>query len=180
MISETATDEVPRSTIKTFKKSLLKSSSSIDKPDKTLDIRITEVRSPSPIPEEEEVSKQPKSTSAGTIDQEKKVDKAEASEKENTQKQSKESGETSEVKKVKEEEKKGGELEDEDENKQSDREGNSGENGDKEEEVSGTKKENNAGKHTESDTKENEPVVVLTTKLRGKSKATGQIMEGWI
>lgn len=176
---------MPRPIIETFKKSLLKSvsSGSVDKPtEKTLDIQTTEVRSPSPIPEdpvEEEVSKQPESTSAGTTDQEKKVDETEASKRESAQEQPKESGEASEVEEAKEKEKKEVKPEDEGKSEQSDRKGNNGDNGDKGE-ISETKEENEAGKRAESDTKESESEAASTTKLRGKSKATGQIMGGWI
>lgn len=179
VIAETATDAVPRPMAETFKKSLLKSSSSgsVDKLTE-LDIRTTEIRSPSPIPEdpvEEEVSKQPKSTSAATIHQEKKID---ASKEESAPEQRKDNEEASEVEKAKKE-KKEEKPNDEDKNERSDGKGNNDDNDDKGE-TSRTKEKDGTGKDVESGAKENKPVVASTTGPRGKSKATGRIMGGWI
>lgn len=170
--------------METFKKSLLKStsssSSSVDKPtEKTLNIRTTEVRSPSPIPEdpvEEEVSKQPKPMSAETTDQDKKIDEMKKSKTESMQEQPKKNGKTSEEEKVKEEEEKKEKSIDEDKNEQSKKRGDN----DDKEEIPGSKEENKAGKHDEFDTKKDEPEITSTTKLQGKSKATGRITGGWI
>lgn len=130
-----------------------------------LNIKATEARSPSPIPEDligEEIREQ--STSSATFDQEKKVE-----EKENVQEQQRKKDEE-----VKEEETV------KDENKRQETESAQGNNSDNTgQKISETDKEIDA----ESETKETKPEVLpiqAETKLRGKSKATGRIMGGWI
>lgn len=175
IIAETPTNIVPRPAI--TKKSLLKStskSSSVDKP-VILDVKATEIRSS--IPEDfvgEEISKQ--STSSAISDQEKKVEG-----KENTQEQQRQKdGETSEKGTLKEEKE---EERTKDENKCQQLRNTEGNNSNNiEQESSETNKEIDAEKEAKSDTKErkSEIVPVQTTKLRGKSKATGQVLGGWI
>lgn len=181
MIEETSTNVVPRPAIKIFKKSLLKSTSSsgnssVDKP-VILDVKAIEVRSPSPIPEDlvgEEISKQ--STSLMT-DQEKKVE-----EKENAQEQQRDrNGEASEKeqKEQKEEDKEKEKIKDENKYQQSENaEGNNINNIGQE--TSKTNKEIDAEKCADAKERKPEVAPVQTTKLRGKSKATGQVMGGWI
>ncbi|KAL0116996.1 hypothetical protein PUN28_010099 [Cardiocondyla obscurior] len=174
MIAETSTSVRPRPTVDSFKKSLLKSTSSgsVDKP-ATLDVKTTEVRSPSPIPEDligEETGKQ--STSSAMTDQEKKVAEKESAQEEGKKEAVSEKS-TSEEKKEKEEIK--------DENK--DLKSAKGSDNDTEQKTSD--KEADAGKSSEPDkstASEQKPEVdpYQTTKLRGKSKATGRIMGGWI
>ncbi|XP_014488485.1 PREDICTED: transient receptor potential protein-like isoform X2 [Dinoponera quadriceps] len=190
IISETATqpDAMPRHMTASFKKSLLKfsSSGSVNKlMEKTLDTQMIEARSPSPIPEDpgkEDVSKQLRLAPVIATDQKKKVDKTDASNRESMQEQQKDSEETNSADETKEEEKKEEKLRHDDIKEQSDKKGNdyNGEKG----MISDMKEENESEIHSESDTKENEPMAryhsPLTTKLHGKSKATGQIMGGWI
>lgn len=162
-------------------KSLLKStSSSADKlAERTHDTQMNEAKSPSTIPEdsvEKEVSKQSKLASAGTTDQEKKDDKTRESKEESVQVQGKSTGETSGTEKMKEEKEKEGRLKDEDKSERLEKKKSSSDDGDKEEN-SETKEKNMAGNRAESEERDE---LVATTKLRGKSKATGQIMGGWI
>lgn len=164
-------------------KSLLKSTScSVDKlEEKTHDTQINEAKSPSTVPEdsvEKEVSKQSKLASAGTTDQEKKDDKTRESKEESVQVQGKSIGETSGTEKMKEEKDKEGRLKDEDKSERLEKKKSSSDDGDKEEN-SETKEKNMAGNRAESEERD-ELVTTSTTKLRGKSKATGQIMGGWI
>lgn len=175
MIAETS-NIVPRPAIETLKKSLLKStsSSSVDR-SLILDVRATEIRLPSPIPEdlvEEEISKQ--STLSVMSDQEKKVEEKEnAQERENDRKVNKE--------KTLEEQKEKEIVKEENKCQQSQNtEGNDKDN--TEQQISETNKEIDAEKSVESDAKEqkSEVIPVQTTKMRGKSKATGQVMGGWI
>lgn len=174
MIAETSTDMIPRPAIETFKKSLLKSasssSSSLDK-SVILDIKGIEVRSPSPIPEDpigEEISKQSSAIS----------DQVKTEKKEHSQEQQKD-GEVSEkttLEKQKEEEIK---IKDENKHQESIERNNSDNTG---QTTLETNKEINVEKCAESEVKEreSEASMVQTTKLRGKSKATGQMMGGWI
>lgn len=182
MIAETSTNIVPRPAI-ALKKSLLKSknnssSSSADKPT-ILDVKATEVRSPSPISEDpkigEEISKQ-STSSAMSNQKEKKIE-----EKENEQEQQRKKDEEASKKKTLEEQKEE-RVKDENECQQlRNAQGNNSSNK-IEQETSETNKKIDIEKHVESDTKErkSEIVPVQTTKLRGKSKATGQVMGGWI
>lgn len=142
--------------------------------ERTLDVKVTEIRSPSPIPEdpvEEEASKQ--STSSGTSDQKKKIEGKDKYKSKSVQEQEKKDGETSEAEKL-EEEKKEKKKKDEDEQFGNTQKDNS-------EKTTETNEENDKKKNIESDARE--PVVApipTTTQLRGKSKATGRIMGGWI
>lgn len=173
MIAEPSTNIVARPAIETLRKSLLKStSSSLDKP-VILDVMPVEVRSPSPIPEDligEEISKQ--STSSAMFDQEKKIE-----EKENAQEQHREKDEEAGEKEMLEGQKEEERVKDENKCQQS---GNNSDNN--KQEILKTNREIDGEKCTESDTKEQKPEVapVQTTKLQGKSKATGRVMEGWI
>lgn len=173
IIAETSTNIVARPAIETLKKSLLKStSSSLDKP-VILDVMPVEVRSPSPIPEDpigEEISKQ--STSSTMFDQEKKIE-----EKENTQEQHREKDEEASEKEMLEGQKEEERVKDENKCQQS---GNNSDNN--KQEILKTNREIDGKKCTESDTKEQKPEVapVQITKLQGKSKTTGRVMEGWI
>lgn len=173
MIAETSTDMIPRPAIETFKKSLLKSasssSSSIDKP-VILDIKGIEVRSPSPIPEDpigEEISKQSSAMS----------DKEKTEKKENTQEQK--DGEVSEKKTLEEQKEEKIKVENKRQQSKSVEKNDSDNTGQM---TSETNKEINVEKCAESDAKERKSEVpaVQTTKLQGKSKATGQMMGGWI
>lgn len=176
MIAEASTNVAPRPAIETFRKSLLKStsSSSIDKQG-VLDVKATEVRSPSPIPEDlvgEEISKQ--SVSSATIDQEKKIE-----EKKNAQEQQQEKGgETSEKETL--EEQKVEEMDENNHEQSGNAECNNSDNTGQQ--TSETDKEIDAGKDAEFDAKESKPEVlpIQGTKLQGKSKATGRVMGGWI
>ncbi|KOX80578.1 Transient receptor potential protein [Melipona quadrifasciata] len=156
-----------------LKKSLLKSisSGSMDKVGEKAGG--VEVRAPSPIPEdprEDNVEKSPQGKAAlakkpldvkpssqeqgdkkaGTDDEEKKEEEEERKKKEEEEKKKKEE----EEKKKEEEEKK------------------------KKEEEEKKKKESSSGPPKPAPREDNVPVA--TTQLRGKSKATGQIMGGWI
>ncbi|XP_011630949.1 transient receptor potential protein-like [Pogonomyrmex barbatus] len=172
------TSDIPRPAIETFKKDLLKSTSSnsMDKAlEKVLDIKASEVRSTSPIPEDplgEEVNKQ--STSSAISDQEKKIEM-----KENAQEQQKEK-ETSEDKTL-EEQRQEEKVKNEKECQQSEniKKNNSDYIEEKTPEIN---KEINIKKFAESDVKESKSEISpnQTTKLQGKSKATGRVMGGWI
>lgn len=176
IMAESSTNIAPRSAIKTLKKSQLKSTSSSNKEPVVLDVKAIEVRSPSPIPEDligEEINKQ--STSSAMSDQEKK------GKKENTQEQQRRKNEETSEKKTVEEQKEEESVKDENKcqklgNTEENNSDNTGQ------ETSETNKETNIEKYIESDTKERKTEVasVQTTKLRGKSKATGQIVGGWI
>lgn len=151
------------------------SSSSVNNSEKTLGLKITENRSPSPIPEdpiEEEVSKQ--STSLGTSDQEKKIKEEDNYKKESTQEQKKKDEETSETEKLEEQRK---EKKEKSEDEQS---GNTEKNNSEKtaENISETNKGND--KEENIDAMKSVVAPIQTTQLRGKSKATGQIMGGWI
>lgn len=175
VIAECATDAVQRqSSIESTKKSLLKSTSacSLDKSsDKGLDIKATEIRSPSPIPEDiagEEASKQ--STSSAMSSQERKESK-----KENMQEQRREEhGEASDKDKS-EEHKEEERLKDKDISQQSgSTQGNNSDNA--ETEILKSDKENDKVNNEEIP----KSVSIQITKLQGKSKATGKIMGGWL
>ncbi|XP_050457755.1 transient receptor potential protein [Cataglyphis hispanica] len=161
--------DVPRRSSKILKSM---SGGSVNKlAERTLDVKVTEIRSPSPIPEdpvEEEASKQ--STSSGTSDQKKKIEEKDKYKKKSVQEQEKKDGETNEAEKL--EEKK--EKKKKNEKSESTQKDNS-------EKTAETNEENDEKKNIESDARE--PVVAsipTTTQLRGKSKATGRIMGGWI
>ncbi|RLU15644.1 hypothetical protein DMN91_011398 [Ooceraea biroi] len=165
--------------VESTKKSSLKSTSVDKSSEKGLDVKATEIRSPSPIPEDpvgEEAGKP--STSSAISGREKKADGKDESKKEDMQEQrgGEESGEASEKDKS-EEQKREGRVEDKDRPQQS--ESTRGNNGDNTEtEISKSDKESGEEK---SDTGEvPQSVPIQTTKLHGKSKATGRIMGGWI
>jgi len=176
MMAESFTNIAPRSAIKTLKKGKLKSTSSSNKEPVVLDVKAIEVRSPSPIPEDligEEINKQ--STSSAISDQEKKEKK------ENLQEQQRRWDEETSKKKTIEEQKEEKSVKHENKcqklgNTEENYSDNTGQ------KTSETNKETNIKKCIESDTKERKPEVasVQITKLRGKSKATGQIVGGWI
>lgn len=181
MIAETAPegDAISRQgSTESMKKSLLKSTSSIDKSsEKRLDIKVTEHRSPSPIPEDpvgEEASKQ--STSSAITDQ-KKIDEGDESKQENVQEQQRKRSEDTSKNGKLEEQTNEERVEDKDKSQQS--ENTQGNNSDNvEAEISELQKENDEGKSKTEEIPESVPIQ--TTKLRGKSKATGRIMGGWI
>jgi len=183
---KTATD-IPieqTSIIESSKKILIKStsSSSVDKSsERKLNVKITEIKSPSPIPEDpmqEEVSK--RSTLSAISGEKKKVNERDEFKKEDVQEQwekkSKEASEEDKSAEQKKEEK----ANDKDRFQQSENTQKNN-NDNTEAEISKSDKENDEGKSR----KVNMPgipenVPIYTTKLRGKSKATGQIMGGWI
>ncbi|XP_012062424.1 PREDICTED: transient receptor potential protein-like [Atta cephalotes] len=197
LIMETSTNVVPRPAIETFKKSLLKSTNSSVNKQAGLIVK-AEVKSPSPIPEdsiEEEISKQ--SISSATFNQEKKVE-------ENVQEQQREENEVTseretldeqkeEEKNVQEQQRKNEvkseretlneqkEKETENDKRQQSKnikENNSDNTGQKTREVD---KEIDTKKYVESDITEKKlEIPVQTTKLQGKSKATGRVIGGWI
>jgi len=152
-------------------------SSSVNKPaEKTFDLKITEIRSPSPIledPIEEEVSKQ--STSLETFDKEKKIKEKDNYKKGSLQEQKK-NEETSEAEKLEEQRK---EKKEKSEEEQS---GDIEKNNSKKtaEKISETNKGSDKEENIESDAMKSVVAPIQTTQLRGKSKATGQIMGGWI
>lgn len=152
-------------------------SSSVNKAEKTLDLKITEIRSPSPILEDpigEEVSKQ--STSLETeIDKEKKIKEKDNYKKGSLQEQKKE-GETSETEKLEEQRKEKKEKSEEEQSGDIDK-NNSKKTAEK---ISETNKGNEKEENIESDTMKSVVAPIQTTQLRGKSKATGKIMGGWI
>ncbi|XP_076618854.1 transient receptor potential [Colletes latitarsis] len=176
----------PDRPVSVLKKSLLKSisSGSLDKGDKSVSV---EVRAPSPIPEdprEDEAAKSPKGKAAAAKQtsqtskkeedakkptEEKKGDNDEAKKKEEEEKKKKEA----EEKKKKEEEKK---KKDEEEKKKKEEEKKKQEGGDKK----GGDEKKESGSQAPKSAPPEDNVPVATTKLRGKSKATGQIMGGWI
>lgn len=196
---ETSTNVVPRPAIETFKKSLLKSTNSSVNKQAGLIVK-AEVKSPSPIPEdfvEEEISKQ--SISSATFNQEKKVEETE-----NVQEQQREENEViseretldeqkEEEKNVQEQQRKNEvkseretlneqkEKETENDKRQQSKnikENNSDNTGQKTREVD---KEIDTKKYVESDITEKKlEIPVQTTKLQGKSKATGRVIGGWI
>lgn len=179
MIAEPSTDTVPRPATETSKKSVLKTvnSGSVEKLiEKTLDVKITEVRSPSPIPEdpaEEEANKQ----SSG----EKKV-KEDKHGKENTEEQQieKKGEETKGQTKLNEQQKEET-VKSDDEPPQS---GSVEEKKNISDDVAGKAPSSNEEKcekkHADSAKKEISEAVILETKQQGKSIATGQVIGGWI
>lgn len=200
MITETSTNVVPRPAIETFKKSLLKSTNSSVNKQAGLIVK-AEVKSPSPIPEDsvgEEISKQ--SISSATFNQEKKVEETE-----NVQEQQREENEVTseretldeqkeeEMKNVQEQQRKNevkSERETLNEQKKKEtendkrqqsknvKENNSDNTGQKTMKVD---KEIDTKKYVESDITEKKfEIPVQTTKLQGKSKATGRVIGGWI
>lgn len=168
MIAETSTSSIPRPVSEMLKKSVLKSTSSSGSMEKlmtdkkTLDIKTTEVRSPSPIPEDlgEDGKQSPAKPDKKTEDKnkDKKEDKT------------KEPSETQKSREQKESET----VPDEDKRKQlesSSREApKKGDNSD-EKKVSEVNQKKEAPKTA---------VAQATTSERGKSKATGRVTGGWI
>ncbi|XP_003402180.1 transient receptor potential protein isoform X1 [Bombus terrestris] len=148
-----------------LKKTLLKSlsSGSLEKGgEKAVSI---EVRAPSPIPEdpkEGEVGNSPQSKAglAKNPTDTKPLSEKEEGDRKNT--------EDEEKKKREEEEKRKKEMEEEKKKKEEEKKKDEGE----------KKKESNSEPSKPAANEDNVPVA--TTKLRGKSKATGQIMGGWI
>ncbi|XP_050598746.1 transient receptor potential protein isoform X1 [Bombus affinis] len=148
-----------------LKKTLLKSlsSGSLEKGgEKAVSI---EVRAPSPIPEdpkEGEVGNSPQSKAglAKNPTDTKPLPEKEEGDRKNT--------EDEEKKKREEEEKRKKEMEEEKKKKEEEKKKDEGE----------KKKESNSEPSKPAANEDNVPVA--TTKLRGKSKATGQIMGGWI
>ncbi|XP_012217873.1 transient receptor potential protein isoform X2 [Linepithema humile] len=178
MIAEASTDIVPRPV--TEMKSVLKatSSGSVEKlAEKALDIKTIEVRSPSPIPEDpagEEDNKQ------STSSQEKKVEKEDKREEGNVEEQETEKKEEATESKLKEQQKE--ETVKVDDQRQQSSGSTEGNNSD---DVAGktppSNKENREEKHADSAKKEkSEAAPMPETKLRGKSRATGQVIGGWI
>ncbi|XP_043491754.1 transient receptor potential protein [Polistes fuscatus] len=152
-----------------LKKGILKSMSagSIDKVGDKLspDGKTPEFRAPTPIPEdprEDDVSK----VSAEAQTSASKSNKTDADKDKTPQKEPAKDQNVDDAKKKEEEEKK--KKKEEEEKKK------------KEEEEKKKKKEETAKEASKPSKSQDENVPVATTKLRGKSKATGQIMGGWI
>ncbi|EGI64238.1 Transient receptor potential protein [Acromyrmex echinatior] len=173
MIRETSTNVVPRPAIEMFKKSLLKSTnSSVNKAGL---ITKAEVKSPSPIPEDsvEEISKQ--SISSATFNEEKNV-----KEMENVQEQQREENEVTSERETLDEQKEKETENDKHQQSKNTKENNNDNTGQKTTEVD---KEIYTKKYVESDITEKKEELeepVQTTKLQGKSKATGRVIGGWI
>ncbi|KYN44525.1 Transient receptor potential protein [Trachymyrmex septentrionalis] len=194
MMTETSTNVVPRSPIETFKKSLLKSTNSSVNKQAGL-IAKAEVKSPSP--EDfvgEEISKQ--SISSATFNQEKKVEETENVQ-EQQQKENEEISERETLDEQKEEETENVQEQQREENevttereilneqKKNDKRQQSkntkGNNSDNTGQTSEVDKKIDTKKYVESDiTGKKFEVPVQTTKLQGKSKATGRVIGGWI
>lgn len=176
IISETTTDSVPQPIIERSMKSLLKSmSESMEKApvESTADSQLTEARSPSIILEES-VEKETKLPSTGTTGEERKIDKLDESKAGSAQERQKSIEETSGAEKPKEKKEEEEKLPGKGKNEQLEKQGSSSGDGDKKHpEVKGKNE-------VESDEGKDEPVTMSTTKPRGKSKATGRIMGGWI
>nr|XP_003705368.1 PREDICTED: transient receptor potential protein [Megachile rotundata] len=156
-----------------LKKSLLKSisSGSVDK-GAAAEAK-PEIRAPSPIPEdprEDEASKSPKGKAAPPKPEAKKEEDKKPSEDEEKKKKEEEE------KKKKEEEEKKKKEEEEKKKKEEEEKKKKEEEKKKKEEEKKTEEKKEAPKPAPQE----ENVPVATTKLRGKSKATGQIMGGWI
>ncbi|XP_018359091.1 PREDICTED: transient receptor potential protein-like [Trachymyrmex cornetzi] len=196
MITEPSTNVIPRPATETFKKSLLESTNSVNKQAGL--IAKAEGKSPSPIPEDstgEEISKQSissatfnqeniledsvgqeiskQSISSATFNQEKKVEETE-----NVQEQQREENEVTSGRETLDEQKEK-ETENYKYQQSKNTEGNNSDNtGQKTSEVD---KEIDTEKCVESDiTRKKLEVPVQTTKLQGKSKATGRVIGGWI
>jgi len=177
--TKTATDAPPQqSSVVESSKRILKSTSSVNKSSgRKLDVKATEIKSPIPIPEdpmEEEISEQ-----STLSDERKKADERNEFNKEDVQKQpEKKSKETSEEDKSAEQ-KKEEKADDKDERQQSENtQGNNSDNA--EEKIPKSNEQNDEEKRKVNMQRIPENVPIHTTKLRGKSKATGQMMEGWI
>lgn len=182
MISESSADTAvprPRGT-KTFKKSLLKSTNggNADKPaEEILDVKLTDAESPSPISENLVEEEATKSTSEATSDQMRKDDDANEQRKENAQQRQKGDADTSGEEQTKEEKE---ETRTKSEHQPEDVEGNAGDNLEGEVSQMSEGNEDDKQKEEESNVKERELEPMQTTQLRGRSKATGRIMGGWI
>ncbi|KAG7202406.1 hypothetical protein KM043_018722 [Ampulex compressa] len=168
--------EKPPLLSETLRKGLLKSisSGSLEK----LAEKPGEVRAPSPIPEdprEDEAAKSPKTKAPKATeakdDEAKKKDEEEKKKKEGEQKKDEKKEEKKKEEDKKEEEKEEGEKKKEEKKEEEKKEGEK-----KKEE----KKEDGKGAKPAAQQQQDDNVPVATTKLRGKSKATGQIMGGWI
>lgn len=167
----------------TSKKTVLKATSrdSTNKStEKTLDIKITEVRSPSPIPEDpagEEDSKQ------STSSQEKKIEEEDKREKEDvTERQIAKREDATEREPKLEEQQKEEAVKIDDQQSGSNTEGNNGD-----DVVAGktppSNEEKCEEKHTDTAKEEKSKesaVLIAETKLQGKSRATGRVIGGWI
>lgn len=180
MITETSTTSIPRPVAEVLKKSVLKSVSggSMDIPttDKMLDVKTTEVRSPSPIPEDP-VGEEDK-RSIATPDREKKPEeknkdgKEEDGKEEDKAKEDKTKGTSERLEKSKEQtESKMVQDEDKRQKPESSREAT----------AKGTDSdERKASAVSQKEKVSKSPVIQATTSERGKSKATGKITGGWI
>lgn len=179
MITETSTTSIPRPASEVLKKSVLKSMSggSVDIPtttDKMLDVKTTEVRSPSPIPEDP-VGEEDKQSTA-TPDREKKPEektkdgkgvdgKAEdKAEEDKTRERLEKSGEQTEGKMVQDEDKR--------QKPESSREATA--------KVTDSDERKASAVSQKEKIQPKSPVIQATTSERGKSKATGKITGGWI
>jgi len=133
-----------------------------------------EVKSPSPIPEDsvgEEISKQ--SISSATFNQEKKVEETE-----NVQEQQREENEVTSERETLDKQKEEETENDKRQQSKNVKENNSDNTGQKTMKVD---KEIETKKYVESDITEKKlEIPVQTTKLQGKSKATGRVIGGWI
>ncbi|XP_034190948.1 transient receptor potential [Osmia lignaria lignaria] len=164
-----------------LKKSLLKSISSGSMDKAAAADGKPEIRAPSPIPEDPREDDASKSPQAKAVLAKRASERKPAPKKEEADK----TGEDEEKKKKEEEEKKKKEEEEkkkkeEEEKKKKEEEEKKKKEENKEEE--GKKKEENKESSSQASkpAPQEENVLIATTKLRGKSKATGQIMGGWI
>lgn len=177
MITETSTTSIPRPVTEVLKKSVLKSTSggSVDIPttDKMLDVKTTEVRSPSPIPEDP-VGEEDK-RSIATPDREKKPEEKNKDGKEEDVK---------EEDKAKEENKTSERLEksrEQTESKMVDEDKRQKPESSREATAKGTDSdERKALAVSQKEKVSKSPMIQATTSERGKSKATGKITGGWI
>lgn len=162
------------------------SNSSIDKmpsSEKGLAVKATEGRSPSPIPEDpaaEEANKQSTSLESPTPEsQESRIDGTDESKKGNVSEQREEKSSGKDAEGSEEQTK---EETSADKNTSQQSENTQGNNGDNTgAEIAKSDGESDQEKFMKSSTVVMpESVPIQTTQLRGKSKATGQIMGGWI
>lgn len=178
MITETSTTSIPRPVTEMLKKSVLKSTSggSVDIPttDKMLDVKTTEVRSPSPIPEDP-VGEEDK-RSIATLDREKKPEeknKDEGKKKDGKEKDKAEGDKTSEILEKSREQTESKMVQDEDKRPKPE--------SSREATAKGTDSdERKASAVSQKEKVSKSPVIQATTSERGKSKATGKITGGWI
>ncbi|PBC26701.1 Transient receptor potential protein [Apis cerana cerana] len=135
----------------------------------------SEMRTPSPIPED---PKEEDKTTKKAEQPKPSLKEEDKSAKEDVEKKKKEE---EEKKKKEEEEKKKKEEEEKKKKEEEEKKKKEEEKKKKEEEEKKKKEEENKKKEPKNEPPKNEPQEpVATTKLRGKSKATGQIMGGWI